>query len=180
MSPNSPDGIFVGDCGRAQILRIQGRGTFKTSPSLKQYCLQRLEKGTRDFIFDFDQCAGMDSTFMGVLAGLASRLGGERGPVKGINLGPKIIGLLETLGLDEVMELYPRGETPEKLPLSSCSEDLKQLETKEPGRLEAAEVMLEAHQELVDLSPENLPKFKDVLTFIREDLDQLRKEEQDK
>jgi hypothetical protein len=30
--------------------------------------------------------------------------------------------------------------------------------------------MLEAHENLVRLSPENLPKFKDVLAFLREDL----------
>ena len=33
--------------------------------------------------------------------------------------------------------------------------------------------MLEAHENLVALSPENLPKFKDVLTFLREDLKNL-------
>ena len=35
---------------------------------------------------------------------------------------------------------------------------------------DVAETILEAHENLVELSPENLPKFKDVLTFIREDL----------
>jgi hypothetical protein len=29
---------------------------------------------------------------------------------------------------------------------------------------------LEAHENLVQVSPENLPRFKDVLTFLREDI----------
>jgi hypothetical protein len=40
------------------------------------------------------------------------------------------------------------------------------------NRKTTAETMLEAHEDLVRVSPENLPKFKDVLTFLREDLEQ--------
>ena len=45
-----------------------------------------------------------------------------------------------------------------------------QVRSRENSTRVTAETMLEAHENLVKLSPENLPKFKDVLTFLREDL----------
>lgn len=166
------DQVQVGASGSAIFIRITGRGTFKVCPSLKQYCLERIEQGSTGIVIDFDQATGMDSTFMGVLAGLARKLGGQ-GHLAAVNLGPRTTSLLETLGLDQVVQLYQKGSTPGKIPLVSGETALSESGDQLDAQRETAEVMLEAHQELVDLTPENLPRFKDVLSFIQEDLKNL-------
>jgi hypothetical protein len=41
-----------------------------------------------------------------------------------------------------------------------------------PTREEAAPNILQAHQALMEFDPRNVPKFKDVVEFLREDLGQ--------
>jgi hypothetical protein len=41
-----------------------------------------------------------------------------------------------------------------------------------PTRAEAAPTILEAHENLMQFDPRNVPKFKDVVEFLREDLGQ--------
>ena len=88
-----------------------------------------------------------------------------------VNLNARTRGLLATLGLDEAVETHMAGATPADLePLLARGGPLTELPAEERGQAETARTMLEAHENLVRLSPENLPKFKDVLTFLREDL----------
>lgn len=155
-------------------LKVQGRGSFKQSPSVKQYCSRLLSTGIRCVVIDFESCTGLDSTFMGVLAGLASQMGPKAGGLVGINVGPKTSGLLETLGLDQVIKLYGKGEAPPRVLLRKAAEVLEVVAPGSPSALETARTMLEAHECLVELSPENQPKFKDVLEFIREDIQNLQ------
>jgi anti-anti-sigma factor len=154
-------------------VRVRGRGSFKVSAQLRDFVIAAIEKGCRCALLDLTDCVGMDSTFMGVLAGLAFRLkehGGGR--VIMINLSPRTRGLLATLGLDQVVDAYMAGATPDRLQAVGRAPEapLTPLEAGEPSQRATAETMLEAHENLVLLSPENLPKFKDVLAYLREDL----------
>ena len=166
----SADKLLVAVRGDLALVRVVGRGSFKISPALKDFCHGVMEKGCRRMAVDMADCVGMDSTFMGVLAGLAARLrqkGG--GKIVMANLSLRTRGLLATLGLDEVIEPHMAGAIPAWLqPLLAAPADA--LDIRPPTPLETAETMLEAHQDLVKLSPENLPKFKDVLRFLSEDL----------
>jgi hypothetical protein len=117
----------------------------------------------------------MDSTFMGVLAGLAFRLRKteEAGEVVLLNLSARNRGLLATLGLDQTVRACLEGSAPEAYErLLAESRDMASLEQEEESRRDTAATMLEAHENLVRVTPENYPKFKDVLTFLREDLHQ--------
>lgn len=155
------------------LVRVLGRGSFKISTALKAFAVQALEAGCRQWIFDMNECVGMDSTFMGVVAGLALRLGAARkGRIVMVNMNPKTRGLLTTLGLDEVVETHLAGSLPDNLKpyFQEGRRPLTALPTGECSQRETAQTMLEAHENLVRLSPENLPRFKDVLTFLREDI----------
>jgi hypothetical protein len=79
--------------------------------------------------------------------------------------------LIVTLGLDRLVQAALQGEGPEEL--------MKKLQGEEastplaPGERfpqSTAAMMLEAHEALVDAAPENLARFKDVLTYLREDV----------
>ena len=172
-SPEQPvDKLLVAVLKDAAYVSVQGRGSFKISAAMKEFAAAAIAQGARRLVLDMADCVGMDSTFMGVLAGLAARLKSQTGgKIVMVNLSLRTRGLLTTLGLDQVIEPYMAGATPDALkPFVSDRGNLASLDTREKSQLATAETMLEAHEDLVRLSPENLPKFKDVLTFLREDL----------
>lgn len=153
--------------------RLYERATFRISKSMKQFATVAIDQGVHNIVVDMQQCIGMDSTFMGVLAGLALQLKKQnRGQIYMVNLTERTRGLLSTLGLDQLVETHMAGETP--MPFAN---ELGRLTAMQPAESaqdtqhETAKMMLEAHETLVDLTPENAPRFKDVLTFLREDVE---------
>jgi len=177
-SPPSSDRLLVAIHEGTAYVQVYGRGTFKISTALKQFGLAAVGCGCRRVILNMSHCIGMDSTFMGVLAGLAVRMkecGAER--IALVNLSEKTRGLLATLGLDQVLQTCLSGQTPAELePWVGRVPDMEALERVEESRQATAETMLEAHENLVEVSAENFPRFKDVLTFLREDIEKARKE----
>ena len=169
---NAVDKLLVAIQDGAAIVRVQGRGSFKISTILKEFAGAAIDKGCTRLILDMADCIGMDSTFMGVLAGLSFRLKQRNGVVVMVNLSLRTRGLLATLGLDEVIEPHMAGDMPREVAalLPGATESMPVLENPERSTRETAATMLEAHENLVKLSPENLPKFKDVLAFLQEDL----------
>jgi anti-sigma B factor antagonist len=174
MSPveQSLDKLLVAVHNSTGYVHVQGRGSFKVSTALKQFGTAAIDNHCHRIILDMAECIGMDSTFMGVLAGLAFHIrktsGGE---IILINLSQRTRGLLGTLGLDQIIKPYMAGSVPDELKKEAELVDrMYALETGEPTNRSTAETMLEAHETLIELSPDNLPKFKDVLTFLRQDL----------
>jgi len=157
------------------LARLAGRGSFKMGPALKEFGVAAIEQGARRMILDLHDCQGMDSTFMGVLAGLAVRLRQRGGELHVIRLSPKTRQLLATLGIDQLVRAYLDAETPDELRrrLPEDENGLRRLETA-PDRLRATETMIEAHETLTQVDDANRPRFKDVLAFLREDLKRQR------
>ena len=56
------------------VIRIDGRASFQNSGSLRDFISEMLARGKTKFVLDFQHCASMDSTFLGVLAGAAIEL----------------------------------------------------------------------------------------------------------
>jgi anti-sigma B factor antagonist len=172
-SEQPEDKLLVAISGDIALIRVLGRGSFKISAAMKDVSTAAIESGCKSLVLDMAECLGMDSTFMGVIAGLAFRLKQKAtGRVTMVNLSPRTRGLLATLGLDEVIDPHMAGATPETLQpfFQNAANRLTALDMRENSARVTAETMIEAHENLVKLSPENLPKFKDVLTFLREDL----------
>ena len=84
------------------------------------------------------------------------------------NANERLTELLENLG---VLHLFrttqgalPAGETETPDVPATCR----------PSHEELTRASLEAHQTLMDLNPENVARFKDVVKFLAEDLKKLR------
>jgi anti-sigma B factor antagonist len=154
------------------FVRVQGRASFKVSTALKRFGSVAVDARCKAMLFDMSQCVGLDSTFMGVLAGIATRLNEENGGrMILVNMSPRTRGLVATLGLDHVVSAYETGATPEQYAGALAqSQRMSVLEVGSESMRATAETMLMAHEELTHLSPDNLPRFKDVLAFLREDL----------
>ena len=168
------ESVQVAVCKTAALIRVTGRGTYRMGPSLDRFSEAALGRGCRLFILDLHRCVGMDSTFIGLLAGLALRMNREgTGELVMLNLGDKVVSLIETLGLSRVFRLYmgdEAGGAPASGPAGVAR--MAPLDAGSEDRRAIIETMLSAHCALVEASPENLPKFKDVIEYLKTDLDQ--------
>lgn len=149
-------------------MKVEGRGTFQNSAGLKEFVKQMIHRGYRDFMVDLRDCEQMDSTFMGTLAGVALRLREiGQGELRVINVNERNGGLLSSLGLDQLFsvegiaesggEAAPEANLKEALPARAAADAQKQ-------------TVLEAHEALVHADAANAVKFRDVLEYMRQEL----------
>src|SRR5262249_32918320 len=66
--------ILVGVSGPSVWIKVEGKGSFLNSGSLKEFAREMVDRGYREFVVDLEKCSMMDSTFMGTMAGVALRL----------------------------------------------------------------------------------------------------------
>jgi anti-anti-sigma factor len=169
---NNQDNLTAAFIDKTAVIRVEGRGSFKTSPPMKQFIHQVIEsKSANRILIDMSACYSMDSTFMGVLAGLSYHIKDESGfTLKLTNLSEKNQKLLTTLGVDSVVN-YSLSPTSEETELLACQEcGCQTLSSDLADSLEAAKTTLEAHETLVELNPENIVKFKSVIELLQNDV----------
>lgn len=146
------------------LARVVGRGSYKVSRSLKEFAAKVMDHGNPSFIVDLKHCVGMDSTFMGVLAGISQRQQKENGEkIILCSVSDKLINLMTTLGLSQLVRI--QEDLPEQTPT-----DVSELDRGNESPLDSAETMLEAHEKLVEIDEENRLRFQDVLDYLREDI----------
>jgi anti-sigma B factor antagonist len=162
--------IQVGVNGSVVWVRVAGRGSFLNSGSLKEFAREMVNRGYREFVFDLEECVMMDSTFMGTMAGMALRLKelGE-GCLHIIHCGERSRELLSGLGLDQIFDIQADGaEAPQCEALAQSNGDPAEKST--TAKREQAGTMLEAHEALCQAAPKNLTRFKDVIEYLKQDL----------
>ena len=171
-SDNNNDILTAAYIEHTAVIRVEGRGSFKISPSMKQFIHQVLDtRSARRIWIDMSDCTGMDSTFMGVVAGLACLIKSKPDfEFKLINLSEKNRKLLVTLGVDRVVDYSLSSSGEEEDVMKRQSSGAETLEPDFSDRLDAAKTTLEAHETLVDINPANYNKFKSVLEFLQDDV----------
>jgi anti-sigma B factor antagonist len=152
-------------------VKINGKADFTSSLDLKRLIGELCGLDYKHFVFDLRDCQTMDSTFLGVLSGIALRFSEGRNIRVGeslelVNPNPRIAETLENLG---VADLFCIRNTDE--PLAQRFEPLAQATNK--SQVELTRNCLEAHKTLMTLQPENILKFKDVAQFLTDDLKRL-------
>ncbi len=162
--------IQVGVNGQTVWVKVEGKGSFLNSGNLKEFTSEMVKRGYREFVVDLADCATMDSTFMGTIAGLALRLKEiGHGHLDIVHCGQRSHDLLCGLGLDQIFSIHANGtagpqcELLQREPTAQTAEEKKQ---------ENAKQMLDAHEALCEAVPENLARFKDVLDYLKHDLHQ--------
>lgn len=152
--------IYVACQGDQATVKVVGKGTFQNAAQLKNFAEAAIQDGTQTFLIDLEECPHMDSTFMGVLAGLARKQKERAAPVpKILHLNPRTRELLTNLGLDRILNITSPATTPDPglQPLT---------ETPPADKETTARTMLEAHRHLVAAHPDNAAKFQDVIKFL--------------
>jgi anti-anti-sigma regulatory factor len=145
------------------LVRIDGRASFTNSGSLKDFFAEMIKRGKHRFVVDFQRCASMDSTFLGVLAGAA--LGLRRlappGELILVRVGERNLELIRNLGLHRLATV-DAGDV-----RMNFSGGAQALDNKARTEIESARLVLEAHENLVATDAANAAKFQDVLAFLR-------------
>jgi anti-sigma B factor antagonist len=158
---------------RFACVKITGRANFNASVNFKTLLNELQQQGYPYIVLELSECALMDSTFLGVLAGFGLKANAPPGDctshaIELRNANERLTELLENLG---VLHLF--RTTQGALPAGD-----KETTAVPPACLPSHEALtrasLEAHQTLMDLNPENIARFKDVVKFLAEDLKKLR------
>ncbi|MFT4175178.1 MAG: STAS domain-containing protein [Luteolibacter sp.] len=147
------------------------------SPTLKEFGEERIASGESCLVVDLAACTGMDSTFMGTLAGLAARLAtAEDGVLQVAQPGERNRRSLEDLGLDFLMKIDPvKAEWQDEIEEIRASLKPPRAVAK-PGDLQRAALVLEAHQVLSNANEGNARKFSGVVSLLEAELAEKRKE----
>jgi anti-sigma B factor antagonist len=150
------------------VVRVEGRASFQNSSCLRDFISEMLARGKTRFVLDFQRCASMDSTFLGVLAGAAIELrkSNSDGSIVVSRVGQRNLELMRNLGLHRLLTI-DAGDF--SLSFQKCDTPL---EPKKCSEVESARMVLEAHENLVNADEGNRSKFQDVLAFLRNRVEQ--------
>jgi anti-sigma B factor antagonist len=138
---------------------------------MKAFADERIAAGERCLAVDLGSCSGMDSTFMGTLAGIATRLISEDGGVLHIaEAGARNQRSLEDLGLDFLMEIDP----PQAAWRESLGTIRSSLVSPQPAKLsnsvQRTMQVLQAHQTLAETNEKNAETFSNVVCLLENEL----------
>ncbi len=146
------------------VVRIDGRACFQNSGCLRDFISGMVKQGKLSFVLDFQHCASMDSTFLGVLAGAAMELRRAtdgKGKFVLVRLGQRNLELIRNLGLHRLLTV-DAGEF--QMNFTKCDKPLTQ---EQQDELASARLVLQAHENLVVADESNRSKFQDVMAFLK-------------
>lgn len=165
--------ILISQSHGVYKIKVEGRATFEAGPPIRNLAKSIKNESVQKISVDLKECTGMDSTFMGVLAMLGLEARKLNAPVEILGANDENLGLLEGLGLKKLFNF-----------INEVSTDI--FDTKNWERVggdpttirERAETVYEAHDTLMDVDVENVPKFEKVVDLAKKDLDMIKKKEE--
>jgi len=177
-------GIAVACTPQAVYVQVVGRGTFQNSQPLHRYAQEMIDHGHRQFLLDLRACTNMDSTFLGVLAGMGLRLRDGRtadgGEVRIVNADRRSVELLRTLGLDRLFAIEPLDPVAGPVPAPVAT--LQRLPDSDidagppaASKRDTTDLMLTAHTNLIRADQRNEARFAGVTRSLRDSLDRQQK-----
>ena len=145
------------------FIRIGGRASYVNCEPIRRFLAKALEAGKNKYVLDFDDCEGLDSTFLGILVGVALELRrrDDVGSMTLLRLDHRNLETVRNLGIDRIAEVSDKNDLPADAPL----EDLE-----DAGTSTSRKEVYEAHKRLMALSADNARKFHDVVTFLEQRL----------
>ena len=151
------------DVSRRPILvNIHGRANFLNCSPLRTFFRRMFDKGEREFLLDFSDCTGMDSTFLGILAGAAleTKRVSSPGELQLASLNKRNLELVNNLGLRRIVTIV---EDSVKGPDGTSTGLVEEEQTEDQKK----NMLIEAHKDLIRIDEANLSKFVDLLTFLK-------------
>jgi anti-sigma B factor antagonist len=170
LSGEAANFFLVARHGHVVYVRAVGLSNMKNAPVLDAFLGAECTTDVHTVCVDLSACTGMDSTFMGLLAGSAARLRPHGGKLVVVNPTESNLKLLRLLGLADVLPVLEGCELP-ALQFVSLGGSAS-LSHRERMRL-----VQRAHQHLMALNDTNKAKFAAFLASLEADLAKLDKRE---
>ena len=157
--------LLISNRGGCYTVTVSGRANFEYAVPLRDLARSTAEFSA--FQLDMKSCTAMDSTFMGVLTMLAMKGRKCNVTIKIFNASDILKKLLRDLGIAKLFEF--------------CDGEISTAESEKAGvrsnMLTTAETVEEAHIALADAEPENVDRFRDVIEFSHQDVENLKKQQ---
>lgn len=143
-------------------IKVEGRATFECSPPLRNFANSLDEHDCKGIFIDLSGCVSMDSTFMGILAMVGMKAKKIASSVSIVNASENNKNLLNGLGLQKIFTYTTSSEieSQQRWMEAGSSSD----------KMEKAETVLEAHETLMEVDKKNIPKFQNVVDFVKKDI----------
>lgn len=133
---------------RAIYVRVHGLASMNNCLCLRDFIDQMLSEGHSFLVMDLSDCSGMDSTFMGLIAGAATYdVQGKPAGVAIVNASEPLVKLLRSVGLNELVYV-------EQDPFDTPNLQFVPLED-QPSEEERLRLIRNAHRNLIRLSDKN-------------------------
>lgn len=150
--------------GSTALLAVIGNASYVNCGAMRTFLADVAQNDSRtDLAIDFSRCQGLDSTVLGLIAMVAMELTAKAHPGRVVlaNLDGRNLDLVKNLGLHHVCEI---AETP----IPTRNEGSQPLTpTTGAGAMCQTQCLLEAHEALVRVTPENETKFHDVIESLK-------------
>ncbi len=144
------------------VVKVAGKANYLNCNAFRDFIETTLSNGSRRILIDFEECKGMDSTFLGILAGTAIELRklSPAGELIVGNLSERNNELICNLGLHNLLTVAGPDEGEEKSFDALRNEEVSD-----------AKNILKAHENLAEADEGNVAKFQDVIAFLRNQVD---------
>jgi anti-anti-sigma factor len=141
------------------VVKINGKANYLNCNSFREFIEKIIASGSRHIFIDFAECKGMDSTFLGILAGTAIELNKlePSGELVIGQLSERNYELICNLGLQNLLSVS-------KDQIEQPSQAFHALKNQE---VSDAKSILKAHENLAEADQGNVSKFQDVIAFLR-------------
>lgn len=164
MKASSQPAFLVNTSEDSVFVLVQGKANFLNANTFKQFIDASLKKPHTYYIIDFENCTGMDSTFLGIIAWLGLQIKQSEQDAHLIvrNFNQRNKELFYNLGLQNFITTE---ESILEESSNAAAEKANFTALKETERCKAIDV-LNAHKNLVEASKENATLFKDLINLL--------------
>jgi len=156
--------LDIAICNEVIYVKVGGLADMNNCMVFLDLTTTLLEEGYNQVVIDLAECIGMDSTFLGVLAAIATHGTAGRGPtVLIVNASKDCLSSLRCVGLTKFVEIKPEPvETPKVETFRIRDEDIPDSER--------VKFIREAHERLLLIDQHNRELFGPLLRMLSAEL----------
>jgi anti-sigma B factor antagonist len=143
------------------LVKVLNKATYLNCEPLRKFFEEQSKAGQKRYIIDFQDCSGMDSTFLGILVSIALNIRSNKdgGSFVLLNLRGRNLETVCNLGIHQITEI-----SSEEI---HSPEHLDQL-AQGSSTIVGSETIYKAHKTLMNLNEKNLKVFSDVVSYLEQ------------
>ncbi len=145
----------------AVVIRIKGYASYLNASVLSNFLRKMETSRHKRYCILFEECEGLDSTCLGILAGLLLRLKKQNGICLFCGLKSRPLESVRMVGLDKLACII------EETPFSVLAGQNIKIDAADKNKTQITpELILEAHKFLLELNAHNKVRFQDVIALL--------------